>query len=74
VAGVGAVAGSVVYVPFKAIVMCPVGAVASGVTYVATGGKPDPADHVLRVGCTGTYFITPAMVQGTEPFRAYDER
>jgi hypothetical protein len=74
VAGIGAVVGSIVYVPFKAVIMCPVGALASGVSYVVTGGKPDPSDYLLRLGCTGTYFITPAMVQGAEPFRAYDER
>ena len=74
VAGVGAVLGTVVYAPFKALVLCPVGAVASGVTYAATGGETETAGYVLRLGCTGTYLVTPAMVQGHEAFRRYDER
>ena len=73
-AGAGAVAGSIVYVPFKALVMCPVSAVASGATYAVTGGATETPNFVLRVGCTGTYLIAPAMVQGQESFRAYDAR
>ncbi len=74
VAGVGSVLGSLVYAPFKALVLCPVGAVASGVTYAATGGGTETSGYVLRLGCTGTYLITPSMVQGHEAFRRYDER
>ena len=74
VAGVGAVVGSVVFAPFKALIMCPVSAVASGVTYVATWGGTETPEYVLRLGCTGTYFISPAMVQGQQNFRRYDER
>ena len=73
VAGVGAVVGSVVYAPFKALIMCPVSAVASGVTYAATRGGTDTSEYLLRLGCTGTYLISPAMVQGHEAFRRYDE-
>lgn len=74
VAGVGAVAGSVVYAPFKALIMCPVSAVAAGVTYAATRGGTDTSGYLVRLGCTGTYVITPAMVQGQEAFRRSDER
>lgn len=74
VAGVGAVAGSVVYAPFKALIMCPVSALAAGVTYAATRGGTDTSGYLLGLGCTGTYVITPAMVQGHEAFRRYDER
>lgn len=74
VAGVGAVVGSVVYAPFKALIMCPVSAVASGVTYAATRGGTDTSEYLLRLGCTGTYLISPAMVRGHEAFRRYDER
>ena len=74
VAGVGAVLGSVVYAPFKALIMCPLSAVASGVTYAATGGGTDTSGYLLRLGCTGTYLIAPAMVQGHQAFRPYDER
>lgn len=73
-AGIGAVVGTVVYAPFKALVMCPVGALAGGTTYAVTGGEKDTADYLLRLGCTGTYRISPAMVQGQEAFRGYEER
>jgi len=74
VAGVGAVLGSVVHAPFKGLIMCPLSAVASGVTYAATMGGTDTSAYLLRLGCTGTYLISPAMVQGHEAFRPYDER
>ena len=70
VAGVGSVLGSVVYAPFKALVLCPGMALAAGVTYAATLGKAkEDADYLARVGCTGTYLITPGMVQGKEEFQ-----
>jgi hypothetical protein len=72
-AGVGAVAGSIVFAPFKAVIMCPAGALAAGVTYVAARGEGETPNYLLRLGCTGTYFISPAMVQGREAFRRYDE-
>ena len=73
-AGTGAVLGSIFFVPFKALIMCPVGAVAAGGTYAVTGGETETANYLLRLGCTGTYFISPAMIQGQEAFRRYDER
>jgi hypothetical protein len=73
-AGVGAVAGTVVYAPFKAFILCPFGALAAGATYAVTGGEKETANYLLRLGCTGTYLISPAMVQGQEAFRRYDER
>ena len=73
-AGVGAVLGSIFYAPFKGLILCPaVGLVASGVTYAATRGEKETPEYLLRVGCTGTYFISPKMVQGQEAFRAYDK-
>jgi hypothetical protein len=39
-----------------------------------TGGEKETANYLLRLGCTGTYLISPAMVQGQEAFRRYDER
>lgn len=74
VAGIGAVAGSIIYAPFKAVIMCPAGALAAGVSYVATRGEGETPNYLLRLGCTGTYFISPAMVQGREAFRPYDTR
>jgi hypothetical protein len=73
-AGIGAVVGTAVFAPFKAAVMCPVGALAAGATYAVTGGEKETADYLLRLGCTGTYFISPAMVQGQEAFRRYEDR
>jgi hypothetical protein len=55
-------------------VMCPVGALAAGATYAVTGGEKETADYLLRLGCTGTYLISPGMVQGQEAFRRYEER
>jgi hypothetical protein len=72
-AEIGAVFGSIFYAPFKAVILCPaVGLVASGVTYAATGGEKDTPTKLLRLGCTGSYVISPEMVQGQESFRAYD--
>jgi hypothetical protein len=66
VAGVGAVLGTVVYAPFKAVVICPVMAVASGVTLPF---RPSTAAYLLDTGCHGTYLVTPEMVRGREEFR-----
>jgi len=75
VAGVGSVLGSVVYAPFKALVLCPGMALAGGVTYAATLGKAkEDAEYLARVGCTGTYLITPGMVQGKEEFQGSGAR
>jgi hypothetical protein len=73
-AGVGAVLGSIFYAPFKGLILCPgVGLVAAGVTYAATGGQKETPEYLLRVGCTGTYFISPGMVQGQKAFRTFDK-
>ena len=66
VVGIGAAIGSVFYVPFKALAICPGMALASGVAYV--NGNRLTADHWLRVGCTGTYLVTPEMIRGQESF------
>ena len=75
VAGVGSVLGTVVYAPFKALVLCPMMALAGGATYAATLGKSkEDAEYLARVGCTGTYLITPGMVQGKEDFQGSGAR
>jgi hypothetical protein len=61
--------GSLFYIPFKALVMCPGMALASGASLAVTHGNRDTAEYLLRVGCTGTYFITPGMVRGQEEFQ-----
>ena len=73
-AAVAGAIGSFFYIPFKVGIMCPGMAVASGATLAATGGDKDTAGYLLRVGCSGTYFITPAMVRGQEEFREAGER
>ena len=75
--GMGAVAGvigSFFYIPFKVGALCPGMALASGASLAVTGGNKDTAAYLLRVGCTGTYFITPAMVRGQEEFHGAGER
>jgi hypothetical protein len=75
VANVGSVMGTMVYAPFKALVLCPGMALAGGVTYAATLGKAkEDAEYLARVGCTGTYLITPGMVQGKEEFQGSGAR
>jgi hypothetical protein len=74
-AGVGGFLGSLVYAPFKLVVLCPGMALAAGATYAATlsEGK-DTAAYLVRVGCTGTYLVTPGMVQGYEEFQGSGAR
>jgi hypothetical protein len=75
VANVGSVMGTIVYAPFKALVLCPGMALAGGVTYAATLGKAkEDAEYLARVGCTGTYLVTPEMVQGKEEFQGSGAR
>ncbi len=66
--------GSFFYIPFKVGIMCPGMALASGGSLAVTGGNKATAEYLLRVGCTGTYFITPAMVRGQEEFHGAGER
>ena len=68
-AAVAGAIGSLFYIPFKVGVMCPGMALASGASLAMTGGNKDTAGYLLRVGCTGTYFITPGMVRGQEQFQ-----
>jgi hypothetical protein len=68
-AAVAGAIGSVFYIPFKLAVICPGMALASGASLAFTGGDSATAEYLLRVGCTGTYFITPGMVRGKEEFQ-----
>jgi hypothetical protein len=75
--GMAAVAGAIgtfFYIPFKVGIMCPGMALASGASLAVTGGDKATAEYLLRVGCTGTYFITPAMVRGQQEFHEAGER
>ncbi len=69
-----AVIGSFFYIPFKIGAICPGMLLASGVSLAVTGGDKARAEYLLRAGCAGTYFITPAMVRGQEEFQASGER
>ena len=68
-AAFAAAVGSFFYIPFKAAAICPGMALASGASLALTGGDRDTAEYLLRVGCTGTYIITPEMVRGQEEFQ-----
>ena len=69
-----AVVGSLFYAPFKAVVICPGMALASGASLAVTGGDKTTAESLLRVGCSGTYLITPDMVRGQEEFQGSGSR
>ena len=73
-AAVAGAIGTFFYIPFKVGLMCPGMALASGATWAVTGGEKATAEYLLRVGCAGTYFITPAMVRGQQEFHQAGER
>lgn len=73
-AAVAGAIGSFFYIPFKLGAICPGMALASGVSLVVTGGSRPTAEYLLRVGCTGTLFITPQMVRGQEEFQGAGAR
>jgi hypothetical protein len=64
----GTVLANVVYFPAK-VVFAAVGAVASGVTYVATLGRPQPTTTIWDASVKGNYVMTPQMVEGKAPVR-----
>ncbi len=73
-AAVAGAIGTFFYIPFKVGLMCPGMALASGASLAVTSGDKATAEYLLRVGCTGTYFITPAMVRGQQEFHEAGER
>src|SRR5262245_9331168 len=62
---VGSVLASAVYFPAK-VVFAVGGAVASGVTYVATGGNQNTTEKVWDASVEGDYVVTPRMIEGRE--------
>ena len=62
---------SVVYFPIKFSVGV-VGAVLGGVGGMLTGGSERAAQGIWRPTAGGTYFITPDVLSGEEPFRPLD--
>ena len=66
--------GSIFYIPFKVGLICPGAALVAGGNMAATGGSRDMAERLLRIGCTGTFLITPEMVRGQEEFQGSGAR
>src|SRR5215475_14545729 len=62
---VGSVLASAVYFPAK-VVFAAGGAVASGVTFLATLGNPEPTREVWDASVEGDYVVTPRMIEGRE--------
>lgn len=62
----GSVLASAVYFPAK-VLFAAGGAVASGVTYLATLGNPEPTRKVWDASVEGDYVVTPRMIEGREP-------
>jgi hypothetical protein len=73
-ATVAAGLGTLFYAPFKAVGLCPGMALASGGSLAFTRGDRATAEYLLRVGCTGTYVITPEMVRGQQEFKEAGEQ
>jgi len=72
-AAAGAI-GSVFYIPFKVGLLCPGAALVAGGSMAVTAGDRPTAERLLRIGCTGTFFITPEMVRGQEEFQGSGAR
>jgi hypothetical protein len=62
----GTVLANVVYVPTK-VLFAAGGAVVSGVSYVATLGRPEPTASIWNASVEGNYVVTPSMIEGKAP-------
>ncbi len=62
----GTVLANIPYFPAK-VIFAGVGAAASGVSYVATLGKEQPADTIWDASVKGNYVLTPGMIEGRQP-------
>ncbi len=67
---VGAAAGNLVYLPVKGIVALG-GLVLGGVTGALTGGDVRAAYAIWVPAASGTYLLTPAKLEGTEPIEFF---
>jgi hypothetical protein len=61
------IVGTIIYTPVKGA-LCVVGAGVSPLLYVSSG--PKAAREVMTRTCKGTWFITPEVLRGDEPFVA----
>jgi len=62
----GSVAANVAYVPAK-IVFAGVGAMTSGLAYLATLGRHEPSSAIWDASVKGNYVMTPSMIEGKTP-------
>ncbi|HVO25016.1 MAG TPA: hypothetical protein VMW56_15445 [Candidatus Margulisiibacteriota bacterium] len=62
----GTVLANVVYFPTKALFAAG-GAAVSGVSYVATLGRPEPTASIWNASVGGNYVVTPSMIEGKAP-------
>lgn len=60
---VGAGIANPIYFPAK-VAFAVTGAVASGITYVVTLGKTEPAQKIWTAAVEGDYVVTPSMIDG----------
>jgi len=67
---VGAAAGNLLYLPAKLIVAIG-GLVLGGVTGALTGGDIRAAYAVWVPAASGTYLLTPAILEGTQPIEFF---
>jgi hypothetical protein len=63
---------SLVYFPVKFCVGGVAGAVLGGVSGWATGGNEQAAEGIWRPMVGGTYFITPQILTGEQPFLPFN--
>lgn len=68
---VGAAAASIVYFPVK-VAVGVVGAILGGFGGFVTGGNERTAEGIWRPLTGGTYFITPDVLEGQQPFLPFD--
>lgn len=59
--GVASVLGSAIYSPVK-VTYAALGALAGGVTWVATGGNTEVAQNIWEPSLRGDYVVTPQML------------
>ena len=64
----GTVLANIPYFPAK-VIFAGLGAAASGVSYLATLGRQQPADTIWDASVKGNYVLTPRMIEGRQPVR-----
>jgi hypothetical protein len=62
--------GTVLYTPLKGV-LCLTGGIGSGFAFLSSG--PTAAKAVASASCKGKWILTPAVLQGTQPFEFVGE-